>query len=348
MVVAHAERDLAHIGINRLTKVRDRVHERDLGGEERVRRVLDHLRRRGVGDEHRRIERPVELAHAHRDRRVVATDHDAVGLEEVPYRRALAKELGVRRHPDLLDRRARFGQDPLHEPGGAHGHRRLVDHNRPAAQHGCDLACDVLDERQVCGPVVALRGRHAEEHELGDARRVLRTDDELQPLGREALVEQRLQTVLEDGDLTLRQGGDPAGVDVGTRDPVSEMGQAGCRGQPDVAGSDDRNITHRSFLFPCPRRPDLFVSTRARSPQTRDIPGICRGSTRPTRDCPVQQPAAPATVEVVACSEDFVVVVVSVLCLPDGATPLKSEATITTTWSPLIDESATTWPTPFM
>ena len=39
---------------SRLTEVRDRVDERDLGGEERVRRVLHQLGRRGIGDEDRR------------------------------------------------------------------------------------------------------------------------------------------------------------------------------------------------------------------------------------------------------------------------------------------------------
>jgi len=55
-------------------------------------------------------------------------------------------------------------------------------------------------------------------------------------------------------------------------------------------------------------------------------------------------------VVVVAFLELFfvVVVVAGFLCLLCGATPLKSWATITTTWSPVIDESATTWPTPFM
>ena len=61
-VVTHADRDFAHVGVDRLAQVRDRVDERDLRREERVRRVLDHLRRRGVGDEHRRVHAAVELA----------------------------------------------------------------------------------------------------------------------------------------------------------------------------------------------------------------------------------------------------------------------------------------------
>ena len=106
-VVAHADRDLARVGVDRLAQVRDRVDERDLGREERVRRVLDHLGRRGVGDEHRRVDPLVELAHAHRRLAVFAADHDAIGVEEVADRLALAQELGVRRDRHALGPRAR-------------------------------------------------------------------------------------------------------------------------------------------------------------------------------------------------------------------------------------------------
>ena len=151
-VVAHADRDLAHVGVDRLAEVRDRVDERDLGREERVRRVLDHLGRRGVGDEHRRVRPTVELGDAHRRLAVLAADHDAVGVQEVADRLALAQELGVRRDGHALEQRARLGQDPLHEARRADRHRRLVDDDRAAAQHRGDLAGDALDVTRSAEP----------------------------------------------------------------------------------------------------------------------------------------------------------------------------------------------------
>ena len=244
LVVAHAERDLAHVGVDGLAQVRDRVDERDLRGEERVRRVLDHLGRRGVGDEDRRVERSVQRGDAHRDGRVVAADDHSVRVQEVADRRSLAEELRVRRDPHLFDRGAGRREDPLDHARGADRHRRLVDHHGPRREHRRDLAGDVLDERKVGRSVVALRRGHAEEHELGDPRRVLRAEHEGEPARGETLGQDLRETVLEDRHLALREPIDPLGVDVRTGDPVPEVREADRGGQPDVPGADDGDVTH--------------------------------------------------------------------------------------------------------
>jgi hypothetical protein len=89
-VVSHSDRDLAHVGVDGFAEVRDRVDERDLRRQERVGGVLDHLRRRRVGDEHRRMHTLVEVAHAHGGLGVLAPDHDAIGMQEVVDRLSLA------------------------------------------------------------------------------------------------------------------------------------------------------------------------------------------------------------------------------------------------------------------
>src|SRR3954470_17903884 len=69
--------------------------------------------------------------------------------------------------------------------------------------------------------------------------------------GREPLVDQGRQPVLEDRDLALAERCDPLGVDVRAQDPVAQVREAGGGRQTDVARSDDRDVTHlaRSWSF---------------------------------------------------------------------------------------------------
>ena len=259
-VVPHAQRDLAHVRVHRFAQVGDGVDEGDLGGEERVRRVLDHLGRRRVRHEDRRLHVAVQLGDAHRDRGVVTADDHAAGLEEVAHRVALAEELGVRRHADVVGR-AGLAQLARHEEGRAHRHGRLVHDDGAGLQHGRDLPGDGLHRREVGGAGLGLGGLHAEEHELGVAGRLGGTDDELQAPGSEALADQRREPLLQDRHLALRQRADPVGVEIGAGDVVAEVGEAGRRGQPHVPRADDRDIAHacapnvlRSFTRPNPAR----------------------------------------------------------------------------------------------
>ena len=98
-VETHAARDVLHVRADALADLRDLVDERDLRGQEAVRRVLDQLRRLDVGDDERdleRVQRRVDLLHQ-LDRLVVGgADDDAVRLHEVLDGRAFAQELGIR------------------------------------------------------------------------------------------------------------------------------------------------------------------------------------------------------------------------------------------------------------
>ena len=114
-VVAHADRDFAHIGVDRFAEIRDGVDERHLRGEERVRCVLDHLRRRRVGHEHRSVNASIELRDPHRRLRVFAADDDAIRMQEIVHRLAFAEELRIGGDRDVLTRGTGLGQHALHE-----------------------------------------------------------------------------------------------------------------------------------------------------------------------------------------------------------------------------------------
>ena len=101
-VVAHAQHDLAHVGAHGLAQVGHGVDERHLGGQEGVRRVLDGLGRRRVGDDHGRLNALEQGRHSARSGLVLAADHDAVWVQEVVDGRSLAQELGVGRHRDVV------------------------------------------------------------------------------------------------------------------------------------------------------------------------------------------------------------------------------------------------------
>ena len=93
---------------------------------------------------------------------VVGADHDAVGVERVVQRLALAEELGVRHDVDVVAAEQRGHAQVRADRDG-----RLVDHDGVGAQVRTDLARHRLDVAEVGGAVLALRRRQAQEHELG-------------------------------------------------------------------------------------------------------------------------------------------------------------------------------------
>jgi hypothetical protein len=79
-------------------KVRDIIDKADLERKERVRRVFDQLGICRVGDEQGRLaprERRIKLFKQGGCASIVGADDDAVRMQEVLDRRALAQELGI-------------------------------------------------------------------------------------------------------------------------------------------------------------------------------------------------------------------------------------------------------------
>ena len=204
-VVAHAEGDVLDVGADRLAHGGDGVDEGDLRGEERVGGVLDRLGRRRVGDDHRRGDPEVQRRHPHGGGLVLGADHDAVGVEEVVDGRALAEELGVRHHGDVA-----AAEGPLHDPGGADRHRRLVDDDGLARQERA---------RSRGRPPRCRRGRPSRRGPAGWARRGRRTRSRAtacaapttkrEPAAVDPLAHEVVEARLEDRDLAPLEAARP-------------------------------------------------------------------------------------------------------------------------------------------
>ena len=226
--------DGAHVGAHLLADVGDLVDERDLGGQERVGGVLDHLRRGDARAHHVGVDTAVERL----DRRAVlvaeAADDDAVWLEEVLDGGALAQELRVGRVGDVAHAHGlEVGHDLL---AGAHGHGALHDQQALPAARG-DLADGVLHAREVG---VARRRRRRVDGDEEDAaafEQHVVGGREGEPGG--VVGDELLEPRLVDGDLTPLQPGDLRLVDVHAHDVVPEMGEADGRHEADVPGTDD-------------------------------------------------------------------------------------------------------------
>jgi hypothetical protein len=229
-VEADAAGDVLHVGAELLTEDGDLVDERDLRGQEAVRRVLDQLGRLDVRDDEgdlQRVERRVDLLHQ-LDRFVVggADDH-AVRLHEVFDRGAFAEGL----LDDLFDHAA-----------GADRNGRLGDDQLRAVHVLGDRAGDLFDVAEVGGAIGLGRGADGDEDRTGGG-------DGAGEVGREAeaafagvLADDLVEAGLVDGDLAAVEGVDLGDVDVDADHVVAEVGEAGAGDEADVARSDDCDL----------------------------------------------------------------------------------------------------------
>ena len=111
----------------------------------------------------------------------------------------------------------------------------------PGRKRRADLGGRRLDVAEIGRAVVALRRRHAQEHDVGAGRRGGGAEHELEPAGGPGGRDDLGQPLLDDGDLTPVEQVDLVGVDVGADHVVTELRQTGTRRETDVAGPDDRD-----------------------------------------------------------------------------------------------------------
>ncbi len=189
---------------------------------------------RGIGDQDRRVDRGVQLGDALGGSSVGAADHHTIRVQEVVDRGPLAQEFGVRHDEHVVTL-----QHPLDSERGSDGHGRLVDHDGARLQHRCDLGGGGLDVAQIRAAVVALRRRHAQEHDVGTVGGGFGAEDELEHARGAGVVHDRLEALLDDGDVPVVEQIDLALVDVSAHDVMAEVSETGARRQADVAGSDD-------------------------------------------------------------------------------------------------------------
>ena len=170
----------------------------------------------------------------------VGADHDAVRVQHVVDRGALAQELGVGHVADAGDPGGlELGGDAL---AGADRHRALHD-EQPLAAARAHVAHHPVDARHVG---VARRRRRRVDGDEKDTTGVA----ELVVGGREreALAsagEKLVETWLVDGHAPCAQRLDLGLVDVETHDPVAEMGDAHGRHETHVPDSDDPDAVLR-------------------------------------------------------------------------------------------------------
>ncbi len=244
VVEADAARHFLDVGAGALGEIGDLVDEGDLGGQERIGRVLDQLggaparvHDRGLVE----IERPIDLRDHLAGALVLGADHDAVGMLEITDRGALAQEfrIGGNHHIGV---RIGLGDDAFDIVAGADGHRRLGDDDGEVLDVFSDLARGGVHVAEV-GVAVAASRRRADRDEHGVCRGdcVAQIEAEIEPAGGGVAGDQFVEAGLVDRDLTLLQGGDLGGVLVDAGDVMAEVGETRARHQSHISRSDHCN-----------------------------------------------------------------------------------------------------------
>ena len=147
-------------------KIGHLVDEGDLGGEEGIGGVFDHLRRAPAGEHQRRLverQRPIDIAEHLAGPLVRGADHDAVREFEIADRRTFAQEFRIGGDRDI-GRRIGLADQALDLITGTDRHRRLGDHDGEVLQRGGDLARGGIDIAEI-GVAVAAPRRRADRDE---------------------------------------------------------------------------------------------------------------------------------------------------------------------------------------
>ena len=263
VVEPHAAGDDLDVGADPLAELRDLVDEGDLGRQEAVGGVLDHLGRLDIGDHERHtggLERGVDVEHDVDGALRARADDDAVGAEEVLDRRAFAQELGVRDHRELLLAARVLAHRALDHLTGADRHGRLRDDDLVAVQVVADRLGDLADEGEVGLAVGERRRAHRDEDRARLADRRREVGGELEPPGADVLLDDLLEPGLVDRNLPAHERLDLACILVHAGDRHAEIGQAGSRDQADVSTADDTDLHESPF---CHSRLELVVLWRS-------------------------------------------------------------------------------------
>ena len=245
LVEAHALHHHVHVGAHPVAQVGDAVHESDLDRQERVRRVLDHLRRLDVGHDNRRldqVERPVDLSH-HVCRPLTAcTDHHPVRTHEVADRRPFAEELRIR---DDVEGRAAAGtslQCVAQPRAGADGHGALGDDDLVALEVGRQLCRHLFHLGEIGLAGFCFRCADRQENHRRVARRGAQVHGEAQAAGLRILQDQLAEAWFEERDLAARESPNAELRAVHTRHGMAEVGQTRSCDQTHVARADNGDV----------------------------------------------------------------------------------------------------------
>src|SRR5262249_32845191 len=204
---------------------------------------FDELGGAPSGKEHRRLideQRPVKLAHHAARPLVVGANHDAIGALEVLNGRALAQKLRIRHYGEVRIG-AQLADDGINLIVGSDRNRRLDHDDGKAVHFGRDLARGVMDVGEV-GKTVAAPGRRPD----GEKYRIRRANGsggfgrKGKPAGFDVARNERVQTRLEDRDLSVLELPDLRCIPVDTGYDVPKIRKTGPGHEPDVASTNHR------------------------------------------------------------------------------------------------------------
>ena len=249
MVTAHAPRHLLHVGPQPLADVGYFVDERNLGRQEGVGSVLDHLGRAQVGDDRLGVQWIVQFGHPFGRLPAGGTEHDAVRVHAVIDAGPFAQELGVGDDPEGD---AGIGHCSTHDVGdpiaGADRHSGLIDDDGGLVDAAGDFGRGRLDVSQVRLAALTRGCAHGDEDDLRILHRLVVGGSEAQPPGLVVAPHDLLQARLVDGQDALLQVVGLLLVTIQADDVVAQVGQASAGDQAHVADTDDTDVLH-SDLF---------------------------------------------------------------------------------------------------
>jgi hypothetical protein len=271
-IAPHHVRHGRDVRVGPLTQPRERVHVRDLHGQEGVARMLGELGRPDVGlDDPGTVadERFVEPPHDLERPLGPSADEDTPRLERVLDRLPLAKELGVGDDLDVVRQIGALERQDLPQPlRGSGGHGRLLDHDDRAREVLGECARRALDRDEVCLSRNPRGSPHADEDDLSLGHRVVGSDLEAEAPRAHPLLDQLRQPGLVERADALPEQADLLLVLVDSHHVVVERGERRCREQPHMPGSDDR------YAHTQPPGIHRFDRTRHRSRPCRNRPPV--------------------------------------------------------------------------
>ncbi|OBH22226.1 hypothetical protein A5692_07550 [Mycobacterium sp. E342] len=185
--------------------------------------------------------------------------HDAVRMQGVLHRVALAQELGVPGDLDVDAARRQVGRPAVEFGRGSHRHGRFAHQDRRSGQPRHQRVDDRVHVAQV-GAVLALllRCPDPEEVHVGELGRHVVVGGEPQPPRRQVLGQQLAQAGLVERDVTAGELGDLPRVDVDADDLVSQLRHADGVGCTQVTGAE-HGASHMTGVR---RRHELTASPR--------------------------------------------------------------------------------------
>jgi len=221
LVEAHAARHFDHVRPQTLADVGDLVDEADLGRQEGVGGVLDHLRRAQVGDHDRGAQRQVKLGHRVRRHAILRAKHGAVRTHEVVDGRAFPQEFRAAHHGELDRARLGLADDVGHPVAGADRHGALVDDDQRMIHDAGNRLGGHAHVLQVGLAVDAFRRPHTDKDEFCVLERLLITGGKGQTPGADVALHHLLEARLVDRHDALLEAGDLLLVDVQGDHPVA-------------------------------------------------------------------------------------------------------------------------------